>query len=107
MRRRMVQLAALGAVALGLSAFAFGGWAVITVEDLPEHLVVGQPTKITFVVRQHGRTPLGGLHATGAAKRRGDDTTLRVDATPTPTVGRYTATVTVPRSGEWVLTVNS
>jgi len=38
-----------------------GGWAVITLDDLPDHAVAGKPIKLVFVVRQHGRTLLTGL----------------------------------------------
>jgi len=40
---------------------AMGGWAVVTVRDLPEYLVAGQQYTIEFQVRQHGRTLLSGL----------------------------------------------
>ena len=40
---------------------AMGGWAVVTVKDLPEYFVAGQQYTIEFQVRQHGRTLLSGL----------------------------------------------
>ena len=39
-------------------AAALGGWATISVEDLPDYLVAGQPARLTFTVRQHGVEPM-------------------------------------------------
>ena len=38
-----------------------GGWAVVSVEQMPEYLVVGRAQEITFNVRQHGVERLAGL----------------------------------------------
>jgi len=37
---------------------AFGGWAVVTLQEVPEYLEVGNTTTISFKIRQHGRTLL-------------------------------------------------
>jgi len=47
--------------ALVAGLVAMGGWAVVTVKDLPEYFVAGQQYTIEFQVRQHGRTLLSGL----------------------------------------------
>src|SRR6267143_6955920 len=49
------------ASALMAGLVAMGGWAVVTVKDLPEYFVAGQQYTIEFQVRQHGRTLLSGL----------------------------------------------
>ena len=54
----MLKLAA--ALIAGLTAM--GGWAVVTVKDLPEYVVAGRQYTLEFQVRQHGRTLLNGLH---------------------------------------------
>jgi len=54
----MLKLAA--ALITGLTAM--GGWAVVTVKDLPEYVVAGRQYTLEFQVRQHGRTLLNGLH---------------------------------------------
>lgn len=92
------------AVLLTLVALHFGGWAVITVEDLPDQLVVGQPVTLTFAVRQHGRTLLSGLNPRIDAKAGGQ--TVRAAAVAVGT-GRYAATLTLPRAGAWTITVYS
>ncbi len=92
------------AVLLTLCALHFGGWAVITVEDLPDQIVVGQPVTLAFAVRQHGQTLISGLNARVEAK--GGSQTVRAVAPATGT-GRYTATLTLPNPGAWTITVYS
>jgi hypothetical protein len=85
-----------------LAATHAGGWAVITVEDVPNELVVGQPVTLTYSVRQHGRTLLGGL--SGRLEALGAGQTIRATATPGPDAGRYIVAFTPPRPGTWSLT---
>lgn len=82
-----------------------GGWAVITVENLPDQVVVGQPETLTFTVRQHGRAPLDGLKPTVEAEAGGR--AVRVAATPGTEPGRYIASLTLPNAGAWTLTIHS
>jgi mono/diheme cytochrome c family protein len=90
---------------LTLFALHFGGWAVITVEDLPDQVVVGQPVTLTFAVRQHGHTLMSGLNA--RLEANGGGQTVRVAATPATGPGRYAATLTLPNAGAWTITVYS
>lgn len=108
MSRRLTFLI-LPLLAAGASAFAFGGWAVITVRDLPDGLAVARPTEFAFTIRQHGRTPLSGLTPSIEARTgpaivgslvRG---TVRSGARD----GEYVGTITVPRAGEWRVTIRS
>ena len=39
-----------------------GGWAVITVDDLPDSVEAAKPIPLSFMVRQHGMTPLVELY---------------------------------------------
>jgi cytochrome c2 len=97
--------ALLALVLVPVLAFRFGGWAVITVDALPSYLVVGTPTPLGFVVRQHGVTPLGGLHPT--VVMRSGRTEVSVAATPGRLPGQYTANVTPPAAGEWTVRIIS
>src|SRR5437867_10274106 len=54
----MLKLAAAAVIAGFVS---MGGWAVVTVKDLPEYFIAGQQYTLEFQVRQHGRTLLSGL----------------------------------------------
>jgi hypothetical protein len=82
-----------------LSAYA-GGWAVITLDELPSGVVAGEPLTIGFTVLQHGRTPMGGLYPTVTANLFKDDEFV-VKATSDGTPGHYTATLTFPKEGDW------
>ena len=46
------------AVTLRLGA---GGWAVVTLDTLPESVVASTPVRLSFTVRQHGQTLMDGL----------------------------------------------
>jgi mono/diheme cytochrome c family protein len=81
-----------------------GGWAVVTLDTLPDSLVVGKPTALGFVVRQHGMTPVGGLRPVVEAVLGSDRVTAAAEPGDRP--GHYVAKLTVPRAGDWVITVN-
>ncbi len=82
-----------------------GGWAVITVDDLPDYAVVGKPLTLSFMVRQHGVSPIDGLSARVDAKTGGATTAAR--ARPGTRSGHYTATLTPARAGSTTLTIRS
>lgn len=96
--------------ALPLTATLFvaaGGWAVISLDDLPDAVVQGKPTTLTFTVRQHGHTLLDNLRPSiDAVPVRGGDH-IRADAVPAGGQGRYSSTFTLPDTGHWRLTINS
>jgi hypothetical protein len=78
-----------------------GGWAVVTVKDLPEYFVAGQQYTIEFQVRQHGRTLLSGLRPQLVM----NDVTI--PAVPRSSEGTYAATFTAPAPGQLSLTIRS
>jgi len=88
----------------GLSTM--GGWAVVTVKDVPEYFVAGQQYTIEFQVRQHGRTLLNGLQpelllGVGSGRKE------TIPAVPQPAAGTYAATFTAPSTGPILLTIKS
>ncbi|HEY3280292.1 MAG TPA: c-type cytochrome [Gemmatimonadales bacterium] len=85
---------------------AFGGWASISLDDLPDYAVARQPLTLTFVVRQHGFTPLNGLEPRVEAEARGQET-IAATAARSGDAGRYTATLNLPQAGEWTITIHS
>jgi mono/diheme cytochrome c family protein len=93
------------AAALAALPVTHGGWAVVTVQDLPEAVVVGRPTTLTYTVRQHGRTLLTGLRGRVTAEHGG----LRVEvpAPPGESDGQYRATLTLTQAGAWTVTIHS
>jgi hypothetical protein len=83
-----------------------GGWAIVTVNDLPEYAVSGKPVILTFTVRQHGITRLSGLKPSVRATAPGQ-TETRAPASPTGKTGEYSATLTFPEAGGWTIRIDS
>jgi len=88
-----------------LIAAAIGGWAVITVEQLPDFVTAGRPVTLTFTVRQHGVTRLSGLKP--SIEARSGDVTTTAAASPGRETGQYVSTLSLPRAGEWTITIHS
>lgn len=105
MTQGLQRVAMLGGTVLCTAAFSFGGWAVVTVDDVPDYLVAGKPLPVSFVVRQHGATLLGGLSPSVTIQSGATQTSVAARATGGS--GHYAANVTVPSAGEWTITVNS
>ena len=85
--------------ALGIPVFA-GGWAVISLDELPVGVVAGEAYTIGFTVLQHGRTPMTDLYpivTAGIAKGE----VLSFSAEPDGKPGHYTAALTFPTAGDW------
>jgi mono/diheme cytochrome c family protein len=97
-------LASLVCAALGAATVLAGGWAVITVDDLPEYVQAGEPFTIAYTVRQHGQHLIDGLSGridAAAGERRVTTTAERGSAK-----GQYTASLTLPAAGEWSVTIH-
>ena len=94
---------------------AMGGWAVVTVQDLPEYFVAGRPYTIEFRIRQHGRHLLNNLEpelivSTSAPRMGGllgGANEQRIPAKARSTEGTYAATFTAPATGPLYLTIKS
>ncbi len=97
------------------SLVAMGGWAVVTVQELPEYFVAGRPYTIEFKIRQHGRNLLSDLEpelilSTSAPRMGGllgGANEQRIPAKARSTEGTYTATFTAPATGPLYLTIKS
>jgi len=92
----MLKLAA--ALIAGLATM--GGWAVVTVKDVPEYFVAGQRYTLQFQVRQHGRNLMNNVEprvVVGTAEIRA----TRVGD------GTYTATFTAPQGDRANVTIFS
>jgi cytochrome c551/c552 len=86
---------------------AMGGWAVVTVKELPEYFVAGHQYTIEFQVRQHGRTLLNDLHPSlviGTSDRKHEAT---VPAVARSSAGTYAVTFTAPNAERVFLTIKS
>lgn len=103
--RTAIGLALLFAIVFAFPAFA-GGWAVITLDELPSNVVAGEPLSIGFTVLQHGRTPMTDLHPTITAKLSAAET-ISINAEPSGKPGHYAATLTFPKEGSWEWSVQA
>ena len=83
-----------------------GGWAVVTVKDVPEHAVAGQPVTLTWVVRQHGEEVLKGLEGARVVARAGGQEIV-ADGLRSYPAGLHSARLTLPRAGAWTVVVHS
>ena len=98
-------LVLLASLILTVPVFA-GGWAVITLDELPTNVVAGEPLTVGFTVLQHGKTPMDGLEPTITANLYKEQEFV-VNAEPDGKPGHYTATLTFPKEGEWRWFINA
>jgi len=77
-----------------------GGWAIITLDEMPAKIAAGEPLTIGFTVLQHGRTPMNDLTPTVTATLSMKEHFV-VNAEPDGKSGHYSATLTFPREGDW------
>ena len=88
----------------GLIAAAFGGWATVSVKDVPDYMIAGQPTEFAFRVRQHGTDPLSGLRPTITARAGSLAATAEAKQTGK---GEYAGSLTLTQPGDWTVTIQS
>ena len=103
MKSKIAALVSICLLALALAVPALaGGWASITLEELPTGVIAGEPLTIRFAVRQHGVTLLPGLTPIISARNPATGEATSAKATPVEgQVGRYEASLTFPASGSW------
>lgn len=86
-----------------------GGWATVTLHQMPGEIRAGETVDLSFVVLQHGETPIHYVaHLDNApmepyltARNVDTDETLRVAAERGKEVGRFTLEVVFPSEGKW------
>lgn len=111
--RRAVGILAMGALLIAATPTAFGGWVVVTLQELPEYLEAGKATTLSFTMRQHGRDLMQGrsptltLSDTDAgfvAKIMGRD---KVTAVGGAEPGLYHAEITAADTGRVSVTIDT
>lgn len=106
MKRLFMLLGVLGFVASVLAPSArAGGWAVVTLDALPDEVMVAQPPTVAFTIRQHGVTPwecdcaqVRGYHPSGER--------IQVPA-KMDKAGHYTASLVFNKPGVWHWDISS
>ncbi len=89
---------------LVLPVFA-GGWAVITLDELPAGVAAGEPFTVGFTVLQHGRTPMTDLNPVIVARSGDERVTVVVEAQGEP--GHYATEMILPSEGQWEWTIQA
>jgi mono/diheme cytochrome c family protein len=102
MRKLRYSIVFAALMAMGLvSLTQAGGWAVVTLDQLPTQVVAGEPVAVSFMVRQHGRTPTNGFDPRIAAVRTETKEAFSVTPKQEGAEGHYVATLTFPSAGAW------
>jgi len=106
MSKRAIAVAVPGLIVLFTgAAVGAGGWAVVTLETLPDHGLTAQPMVLDFTIRQHGVAPLEGLRPRVEARSGGREVTVPAASGSRP--GRYSAALTLPSPGDWTVTIHT
>jgi cytochrome c2 len=106
-RLLILLICVLFSFALTIPAFA-GGWATITLEELPSGLVAGEQVTLRFAVRQHGVTLMTGLEPVIQARNTQTGEKFTVYALPAENqTGVYEAVFTFPSAGSWEWTIQA
>lgn len=107
MQSRLARImATVVAMTLATAGVGAGGWAVVTLKDLPEYVIAGKPVSLTYAVRQHGVQLTPGLSGWIEARDKGG-ALVKAAAVPASDTGYYLAKLTLPTAGDWTLTVHS
>jgi mono/diheme cytochrome c family protein len=80
---------------------AAGGWAVITLDELPAQIAAGQALSIGFTVRQHGQTLRSDLRPIVRFDRTDAKGAFQVTAQRQGGEGHYVAEIKFPSAGQW------
>ncbi len=100
--RSLVGFGLLTLALLGLtSPTRAGGWAVVTLDALPEEPRAGQTLQLGFMVRQHGVEPVDFVQPYLSASNIDNGESIRVDARNEGPVGHFSVDVTFPSAGTW------
>lgn len=102
---RITSLLGLGIVLVALWAqpLAAGGWAVVTLHQLPIELQAGRAVSIGFQAMQHGIHPLqmADGEVTVVAWQLGSSDRIEIPALSWGLPGHYSAELVLPRAGTW------
>ena len=110
MRKILFLMAVVVLLAFAPVALA-GGWATITIDEMPGQIRAGEPWSIDLTVLQHGQTPVHNLgpnipvEPTFVATNAATGEEVVAVARPEKEVGRFTLEVTLPSEGEWAWTI--
>jgi hypothetical protein len=88
-----------------------GGWATVTLDELPGDVRAGEPFTVGFLVMQHGITPVHDLgegypiEPLIVATNPATGERVEVVAEPAAELGHFTAELTLPSEGAWAWSI--
>ena len=102
-RKKTIEAVVIAILLLVLAATPAlaGGWAVLTLDELPQNLQAGQPATIRFMLRQHGVTPLSGIQPTVQMTEVKSGRKLEFRTVELSEPGHYEAVIELPEAGVW------
>ncbi len=100
-KRLAALIFSLIAISLWAAPAGAGGWVVVTLTYLPVDITPGEPFRVEFTVRDHGRVLGSGHIPTLFFYRASGQDPLRIQAFQNGRTGHYAAKVTLPESGKW------
>ena len=105
---RMVSVACAIVALFGLAGPVLaGGWAVTTIDTLPEDgFAAGQTYRIGYTIRQHGQTPVDGAITSIRISSAETGESRLFPGTADGAAGHYIAEVTFPTAGDWAWEVS-
>lgn len=104
MLRRLLPLPLAGLACLALASTALaGGWAQVTVPNLPTDPPAGEETTIELNVLQHGVTAVSWPQITVIATNEATEEVTAAQAKASGPEGHYTAKMTFPTEGAWTI----
>jgi len=101
MIRKSILLVGILMLLLPAAIAMAGGWVVITLDAIPGQIRASEVVEISFMVRQHGQTPIHSVEPLLAATNTETGEQIQVQAQPAPELGRFVALVDFPSAGEW------
>jgi hypothetical protein len=105
--RYLIVVSALVLAVVGAGAAGAGGWATVGFEPLPDGTAAGASWKPTIFVKQHGVTPLEGLHPLVTIQETASGQSMSFTVRPASDAGVYEADVVFPTAGDWNVVIDS
>ena len=99
-KQLFILVALLGLLFVVPSALA-GGWAVVTLDELPAEVGPGQSLRLGFMVRPHGQTATNQEKPYLEARKTETGEVFRVEGRQEGPVGHFVVEVTFPSAGSW------
>ena len=105
-KQMVIGITVLIALCLTFVSALAGGWAVITVENLPGEVRAGENMHLEFSVRQHGRELTSHVTPVLRAHNPATGESLTVDAAALPQKGYFAVDVIFPSEGQWQVSLD-